>query len=141
MNLSNVNKLYDAYAKLNQDTEWKPYAHEYICFQDCVQLLKIDSVYKLNKKVIRQAFALCKQTVINELDQEGQVQYLKLSKVEFLEFLARIAELIFMESELEELPLHEKIEYLLDDLLLVINAKRVKQQITVAEFSDSDDDY
>ena len=72
MNLSNVNKLYDTYSKMNQDTEWKPYAHEYVCLQDCIQLLKIDSVYKLNKKVIRQAFAMCKQTVINEIDQEGQ---------------------------------------------------------------------
>lgn len=71
MNLNNVNKLYDTYAKLNQDTEWKPFAHEYICLEDCVQLLKYDSVYKLHKKVIRQAFAMCKQTVISELDLDG----------------------------------------------------------------------
>ena len=91
--------------------------------------------------MINKAFALCKQTVISELEQEGQSQYLKLSKVEFLEFLARIAEQIFEDSELEDLPLHEKIEYMLDDILKVIDVKRVKQQITVEEFSESDDDY
>ena len=36
MNLTNVNKLYDKYAKMNQDTEWKPHNHEYVVFQDCL---------------------------------------------------------------------------------------------------------
>lgn len=30
---------------------------------------------------------------------------------------------------------------MLDDLLKVIGKKRVKQEVTVEEFSDSDDDY
>ena len=80
----------------------------------------------MEKRVIREAFAMCKETVINELEHEGQAKYIKLSKVEFLEFLSRIAELFFIDSELEEIPLHEKIEYLLDDLLKVVGLKRVK---------------
>ena len=47
--------------------------------------------------------------------------------MEFLEFLARIAELYFEGSEMEELELYQKIEYLLDELLPLVNAKRVKQ--------------
>ena len=46
--------------------------------------------------------------------------------VEFLEFLARIAELYFEGSEMEEIDLHLKLEYLLDELLPMVNAKRVK---------------
>ena len=61
--------------------------------------------------------------------------------VEFLEFLARIAELYFEESEMEELDLHVKIEYLLDELLPLIGAKRIKQETIIEEFSESDDDY
>ena len=64
-----------------------------------------------------------------------------MSYVEFLEFLARIAELYFEGSEMEELDLHEKLEHLLDELLPLVQAKRVKQTTVIEEFSESDDDY
>lgn len=64
-----------------------------------------------------------------------------MTKVEFLEFISRIAELSFHESELEDLHLFEKIEYILDDIFPLVGAKRVKQQIVVDEFSESDSDY
>ena len=96
---------------------------------------------RLSLPMIKQAFAMCKMTVIDELSFDGQKQYLKLSKVEFLEFIARISELYFKESEMEELNLYEKIEYVLDDLFKLVGAKRVMQEVTVEEFSDSDEDY
>jgi len=64
-----------------------------------------------------------------------------LTYVEFLEFLARIAELYFEGSEMEELDLHVKLEYLLDELLPLVKAKRIKQTTVIEEFSESDDDY
>ena len=76
-----------------------------------------------------------------ELASEGKLEYRKLRRVEFLEFLARISDLYFRESEMEELELYEKIEHVLDDLLPLIGGQRVKQEITVEEFSESDDDY
>ena len=84
---------------------------------------------------------MSKMTVINELDPGAEVQYKKLTKPEFLEFICRIAELFFKDSELEDLQLHEKLEYLLDDMFKLVGDKRVKQEIHVEEFSDSDDDY
>lgn len=42
---------------------------------------------------------------------------------------------------MEELKLFEKVEYILDELLPLVGAKRVKQKVTVEEFSESDDDY
>ena len=42
---------------------------------------------------------------------------------------------------MEELDLHVKIEYLLDEILPLVHAKRVKQQTVIEEFSESDDDY
>ena len=37
--------------------------------------------------------------------------------VEFCEFLARLVDKTFKGSEMEELPLEEKLEYILEDLL------------------------
>ena len=63
---------------------------------------------------------------MNEMDRDGQAEYLKLNKAEFLEFLARIAELNFKDTEMEEIPLFEKIEHLLNEILPLIGAERVK---------------
>ena len=64
-----------------------------------------------------------------------------VTHVEFLELLARIAELYFRDSEMEDLQLSEKIEYILDDLLPLVEMSRTKQKIMIEEFSESDDDY
>ena len=61
--------------------------------------------------------------------------------VEFLEFLARVAELYFEGSEMEELDLHIKLEHLLDEILPLVKTKRIKQSTVIEEFSESDDDY
>jgi len=42
---------------------------------------------------------------------------------------------------MEELELHSKIEYLLDEILTLVGAKRIKQSTVIEEFSESDDDY
>ena len=67
--------------------------------------------------------------------------YNQMVFVELLEFLARVAELYFEGSEMEELELHTKLEHLLDEILPLVNAKRVKQSTVIEEFSESDDDY
>lgn len=61
--------------------------------------------------------------------------------VEFLELIARIGELYFRDSEMEDLMLSEKIEYILDDLLPLVEAERTRQKMVIEEFSESDDDY
>ena len=80
-------------------------------------------------------------TVIEETSPEAKVTYNKLVFVEFLEFLGRIAELYFEGSEMEGLLLFEKLEFLLDELLPVVGAKRIKQATIIEEFSESDEDY
>ena len=90
---------------------------------------------------MKAAFAMSKMTVIEESNAEAAASYHRMVYVEFLEFLARIAELYFADSEMEDLELHVKLEYLLDELLPMVNAKRVKQTTVIEEFSESDDDY
>ena len=80
-------------------------------------------------------------TVVEESNKEAVLTYNKLIYVEFLEFLGRIAELYFSGSEMEGLELWQKLEYLLDEILPIIDAKRVKQVSIIEEYSDSDEDY
>ena len=51
---------------------------------------------------MHKAFALSKMTVVQDATPEGAVKYNRLSKVEFMEFLSRIADLVFKETEMEE---------------------------------------
>ena len=69
---------------------------------------------------------MSKKIVQNEFEKDSLSEYNKLSYIEFLEFLARIAELYFEGSEMEELDLNIKLEYLLDEILPMVGAKRVK---------------
>ena len=62
------------------------------------------------------AFMCCKMTVADEVN-EARKKYDRISFVEFLEFLARLSQEKFSGSELEDIPLNEKLEFLLTDLL------------------------
>ena len=77
-------------------------------------------------RTIMLAFSLSKRDVVVEFDKESLIKYNSLTYLEFLEFLTRIAELYFEGSEMEELDLHVKLEHLLDELLPIVDAKRVK---------------
>ena len=67
---------------------------------------------------------MSKMTIANE--NEESKSYFRLQFVEFLEMIGRISHLKYQGSELEILPLSEKIEYILDDLIIVLgkNQKR-----------------
>ena len=108
--------------------------------QDCIRLFN-DSVFSSRDEIIREAYAMSKMTVVCEQDKKQARSYENLQFVEFLEFLARVVDLTFQSSELEEIPLEEKLEYLLKDLLPMVGMTyQVSRQI-IMEFSDSDDDY
>ena len=69
---------------------------------------------------------MSKVSIADEFTKDSLQNYHMMSYTEFLEFLARIAELYFEGSEMEEIDLHRKLEYLLDELLPMVNTKRVK---------------
>ena len=77
---------------------------------------------------------------MNDNTADGQARLLRMTFVEFLEFIGRIAIAKFFNSEMEELPLSEKISYILDDLFVVIGVQR-QEGFTEEEVSDSDSDY
>ena len=96
----------------------------------------------LTKRQVQECYALSKQVVVNEQDRRDRAAYDKISYLEFLEFIARISDQWFLGTEMEELALSAKIEEFLEQLLVLVDGfKMVRQEITIEEFSDSDDDY
>ena len=103
MNEKALTELYRNYAAMNWGKNGKPFKADFMTVHECLQLLKFDSPLKLERAIIRQAFALCKMTVVNEFDSKAATQYMAVSYVEFLELIARIAELSFRDTEMEDL--------------------------------------
>ena len=54
-----------------------------------------------------------------------------MSYVEFLEFVARLADKIFEDSELSDILLDEKLEYILDDLLPLVGQSFQKNKTKI----------
>ena len=68
--------------------------------------------------------------MVVERDKKASPGYLELEFVEFLEFIGRLAHTKFIGSELEfGLDLATKIEYVLDDLLALIDLTRNEREI------------
>ena len=126
MNEGHLRKMYAHYADNNRGHGKKPFNCDWILLEDCYKLFLKDRPLNMGKDAIKYAFVMSKMSVVEETNQEAVNIYEKLLYVEFLEFLARIAEQYFEESEMEELELHHKIEYLLDEILPVVGEKRVK---------------
>lgn len=141
MNEGHLRKIYSQYAARGRGHGTKPFNCDYMELGDCVQLFCKDTNVGLHKDVIKYAFVMSKMTVVEETNPDSIVTYGKLLYVEFLETIARVAEQYFLGSEMEELELHLKIEFLLDEMFPAVGETRVKQETVIAEFSESDDDY
>lgn len=63
-----------------------------------------------------------------------------MNLVEFLDFVGRIAVLKFKDTEMEDLPLHQKIAFILDDIFAVVGLTR-NDVFREEEASESDSDY
>ena len=141
MNETILRNLFGKYAARGRGMGIKDNNFQGLVPQDVEQMILRDAQLLIHQSSVKAAYVLSKMTVVEETNNEAKTTYQKLIYVEFLEFLGRIAELYFDGSEMEDLALVRKLEYLLDELLPIINAKRIKQVSIVEEYSDSDDDY
>ena len=109
--------------------------------QDALKFMMTDSHLHMNEKDAIYCFCMCKMTIIDEAQQSKKYQF--LSFVEFLELIGRIAELKFRSTAMNGIPLFQKIEYTLDDIIpyLLPGKERLIPEIQEVEESDSDDDY
>ena len=71
MNEQAITKLYKHYAAMNWGQNGKPYNCDFMTVHECISLFKFDSPLALTRGMIRQAFALCKMTVVNETDKKA----------------------------------------------------------------------
>jgi len=121
--------------------EDKGYNEEIVVMSDLHWFFMKVLKYNLRKMELRTIFGESKMAVLNEQDKNAHLKYKQLVYVEFLEFIARLAVKLFENSEYEDKQLNEKIELLLDEIFSHFGYKRVKQEINIEVFSDSDSDY
>ena len=108
--------------------------------QDALDLMiRLTTLHMLDIQVM-QAYGLCKMTVVDEAD-DGLNRYNKLYFVEFLEMIGRIAEIKYRGTEVAQQSLTKRIEYVLDEILPLVGAKRQEVDIGIEEESESDDEY
>ena len=108
---------------------------------DCIKLIIKDAGINVNEKQVLHDFALSKMTVVNELDDLHFYSYNRMVFEEFCEFIARVIVTLLKDSELEELPLEEKLEYILEVVLPLAGHTFKPNKIIIEEFSESDEDY
>ena len=65
--------MYEHYSKCNLGRNNKPYNANWMTYMDCETLMHEDCVLKVSRYTVREAFALSKMTVINELTSEGDL--------------------------------------------------------------------
>ena len=92
----------------------------------------------ITEKDINFCYGYSHMTVINE--ERQWKKYLAMEFVEFLEFLGRLAMARF-KSSAPEMPLNEKLESILDDLMQGFGFTRNEVNVEAEEYSESDDDY
>jgi hypothetical protein len=95
--------------------------------------------FGMAEKDISFCFGMSKMTVVKESLNYKDYQTMKF--VEFLEFIGRIADIKFRGSADASLPLNQKIEFVLDEILPAFSLKRKEVEQTVEENSESDEDY
>lgn len=136
-----VNDVLDANLELLRKV-YKSYltpVQQYMTIHNAIDLLEKKAEIGLATKDVIFCFGMSKMTIPNENDNSERYNILYF--VEFLELIGRIADFKFNGSELESLPLHSKIEHLLDDIFVPFNVKRRLVRVEYEEETDSDSDY
>ena len=85
-------------------------------------------------------YALCKHSVIKET-HNGIAEYDRLTFVEFLELIGRIATFKYIGTDFEQEHLLCKIEYILDLILKIVSVDRLDPISQEVDSSESDHDY
>ena len=141
MNEPQIKEVYNSLSKNQQGAADKPSNQDVVALSDLQWFFTKVLGYKFSAQEMQQCYVESKMTIVNEQEKDALAKYRKLVYVEFLEFIARFSMRIFEQSEMAELQLNEKIEYVLDAMFDPYGLKREKQVTTIEEFSASDDDY
>ena len=109
--------------------------------QDAIDVMIKLSPLLMTEKDAYFCYGMCKMTCVNEAE-ESTIRYKRLQFVELLELIGRIAEVKFRGTEFEtSMSLAQRIEFVLDDILVIVDVKRRDVNIVIDEQSESDDEY
>lgn len=109
-NIEGLKKVYSVY--------WEP-RKKYMTYQDAQNLFMKDTPLNLIEKEAIFCYGLSKMTVVTESDSSWQYKQLKF--VELLEMIGRVAHMKFKGTDMESLPLAKKIEFVLDQILKLVD--------------------
>ena len=84
---------------------------------DAISLFDKKCDLKIAKKDITFCFGMSKQTVCGENYDNESKHYNRMTQSEFYEMIGRIALIKFQASELEDLHLSKKIEFVIDEMI------------------------
>lgn len=107
--------------------------------EDVLDLLLRKADLGLLDKDVVYFFGMSKMTVAQENDHGKH--YTNILFVEFLEVIGRCADHKFNGSELEDIALAQKINFVLDDIFAPFNMRRRNPRVEIEEETESDSDY
>lgn len=119
LNEDSIRRLYKHYVAQPNIMWKKPHNCDWMTLEDFQNLCGNHSGMQITKREAQHCFCVSQMTKISD-DYIGE-SYGQLQYVEFLEAICRIAECKFKDSEMESIELKEKVEYVLDDMLAVID--------------------
>ena len=93
----------------------------FLSYQEAINLVTKDSSLNMNARDAVMCYGMSKMTVVFEM-AKGPNPYKKMQFVEFLEFIGRVAEEKY--KLVEDWPLYQKIERVLDELLPIVGSRR-----------------
>lgn len=109
-----------------------------LTMEDCIDMMKLAGYEgPANERIACTAFSLSMMTIVDEMEDFDS--YINLRKVEFLEFLGRVAELLFPGPQM----LVDKLARLLDNLLTKFTSFKIRfrnKEEDLETESDNEDD-
>ena len=85
-------------------------------------------------------YGMSKMTYADE-NNDGEARMKRIDFVELLEMIGRAADVKFRGSELEDLPLYRKIEFILSDIFQHFGMQASPISVDIEEETASDSDY
>ena len=98
-----------------------------------------ESQLRLTHKQAMYCVGYCKMTNVDDSNDHQKTD--RIQFVELLEMIGRIAKIKFYGTDIEDEPLHLKIERVLDLILPMVNCQRRELKKKIESDSESDADY
>jgi len=115
VNLPGLELVYEKFKKPNK---------KLLGMEECLKIFAVHSAVDISEPQAKFAYGMSKQTVIDESKNSDTRGYMVMEMAEFLEMICRVAIAKFKASDLEALPLNQKVEFILDDLLPLVGMER-----------------